>query len=38
MDRYQKSFRTPEPTPNALTIGVSGSQSSGGRNSKGDVN
>lgn len=30
LDRYQKSFRTPEPTPNALTIGVSGSQSSGG--------
>jgi len=30
LDRYQRSFRSPEPTPNALTIGVGGSQGSGG--------
>lgn len=23
-DRYQKSFRTPEPQPNAFTIGIGG--------------
>jgi hypothetical protein len=28
--RYQKSFRTPEPTPNVFSIGVSGNTSSSG--------
>ena len=30
VDRYQKSFRSPEPTTSAFTIGVTGGQSSGG--------
>jgi hypothetical protein len=30
IDRYHKSFRTPEPNTSAFTIGVSGSQSAGG--------
>jgi hypothetical protein len=28
MDRYQKSFRAPEPAPSVFTIGVSGSSTS----------
>ena len=27
MDRYYKSFKTPEPTPNVFQMGVSGTQS-----------
>jgi hypothetical protein len=30
IDRYQKSFRSPEPATSAFTIGVSGGQSMGG--------
>ena len=30
IDRYQKSFRSPEPNTSAFTIGVTGGQSSGG--------
>ena len=30
IDRYHKSFRTPEPATSAFTIGVTGSQSAGG--------
>jgi hypothetical protein len=30
IDRYQKSFRSPEPNTGAFTIGVTGGQSSGG--------
>lgn len=29
IDRYQKSFRSPEPNGSAFTIGVTGNQSSG---------
>jgi hypothetical protein len=29
IDRYQKSFRTPEPNTSAFTIGVTGSQAGG---------
>jgi hypothetical protein len=30
IDRYHKSFRTPEPATSAFTIGVTGGQSAGG--------
>jgi hypothetical protein len=29
IDRYQKSFRAPEPTPNVFSMGLSGTQSGG---------
>jgi hypothetical protein len=30
LDRYEKSFRTPEPTPSVFSIGVSGGSGSSG--------